>query len=74
MTLIPYSLMPITQDSDVLTKQAHADIKSGKSIFYILGKVLYLDVFNRSHSTKFCLYYNPPTSSFSNCPIYNDAD
>lgn len=44
------------------------EIQKGEERIYFFGKVTYQDVFNTTHTTTWCQFYDPPTTSF--CPVY----
>jgi hypothetical protein len=48
--------------------------RSGKRIVYLFGKITYEDVFERPHSTTFCMSLAPSLDTFVSCETYNEAD
>jgi hypothetical protein len=41
---------------------------------YFFGEILYLDVFDRPHFTRFCMRVNPDLQGSTWCDTYNEAD
>ncbi len=75
MTMLPNGLMIVHADSDEkMTTSSMDDIKSGKRLVFVFGKITYADVFNNVRTTRMCMRYRPLTNSFDNCSVYNDAD
>ena len=48
--------------------------KSGNTTLYIIGKVTYKDVYNKTHYTSFFLWYNPIENHFFSCTSNNYSD
>ena len=62
------------QDENRPTKQDIADLKSGERIFYLFGMINYSDIFDKPHSTKFCVRLMPSLDVFGSCKTYNEAN
>jgi hypothetical protein len=44
-------------------------------LFYVFGKITYVDVFNVPHWTTYCMRLQPTDPiGFSPCEVYNDAN
>jgi hypothetical protein len=56
-----------------VTEAVMENLKSGKIIVRIHGRIFYEDILGGSHWTKFC-YVMSPSFSFGACEEYNDAD
>jgi hypothetical protein len=52
--------------------QAPKDVESGKTKFSIRGTVTYTDVFQESHTTEVCNFYNPEFKAFKFCDSGNE--
>jgi|GEM_PF-1407628 len=42
--------------------------------FYVFGYIEYIDIFQKTHWTKFCVYNVPGTDRWTYCPTFNDAN
>ena len=66
--------VPTDPNTDVADTFHTGLLTSGKSIFYIYGKISYSDVFNKPHTTRFCSYVDKDLESLTMCNTYNDAN
>jgi hypothetical protein len=49
------------------------DIQSGGIKLYLFGRITYMDIFDQSHETLWCLEYRPETNSFAYTRFHNSA-
>jgi hypothetical protein len=72
--LLPNSKTRLAADRPI-TKKDIDNLKGGKSVLYVFGKIIYEDVFShKEHHTTFCQYMWPNLTTMVNCSKYNDAD
>lgn len=60
--------------SDILTKEHVANLRSGKMVYHVYGRVTYEDVFGCAHWTKFASSLNLSTSMYEADHDCNEAD
>jgi hypothetical protein len=58
---------------DLITRN-YLLFKERSKYLLIFGQATYLDIDNRQHATKFCLYFVPEVTRFGNCARGNDMD
>ena len=66
--------LPITPFDIIITKEMINEIRSGKIVLYIYGKITYEDIFGRGHRTTFCHFIDKDMKAIANCDTYNDAN
>ncbi|MEW6600932.1 MAG: hypothetical protein AB1499_08170 [Nitrospirota bacterium] len=67
-------IAPPIPEEGVINEADIANITNSRQILYIAGKITYEDVFNRQHSTFFCMYLTPTLTNFSHCNGHNEAN
>jgi hypothetical protein len=50
------------------------ELRSGRSIFYVYGRIDYQDVFHDIHKTTFCVFVTKDLTQLRSCGFYNYAD
>lgn len=63
-----------TAPGDPLPQLAIDDIKSGKTVMRLHGRIHYDDVFGQKHQTTFCFILKPDLATTQWCSDYNEAD
>lgn len=64
----------IPSSVETLTKSNIENVRNGRSIFYLTGRITYEDAFNRPHFTNICMQLIPNLTGFTACPFYNEAN
>lgn len=59
---------------DAMDEKLIRQIKEREILVYLVGSLSYRDVFENSHTTVFCLRYEPRGNGFDHCEKYNTAD
>src|SRR5262245_17921938 len=57
-----------------LDKAVVDDIESDKVKLFVYGQILYRDIFDVAHWTKFCCRYRPHDQKYEATERFNDAD
>ena len=48
--------------------------RTGENVLYLYGRITYDDVFDKPHSTTFCMRLLRDLTAFTDCDTYNDAN
>lgn len=56
------------------SKNQIESLSRGERVIHLFGKIIYEDVFDQQHFTKFCMFLHQDLASFSGCPYYNETD
>lgn len=74
-TVFPGSISSITASTkEAVDEKEIRQIKEKAILVYLVGSISYRDVFEQSHTTSFCLRYEPRGNGFDHCEKYNTAD
>ena len=61
---------PVTLNTQIIDA-----LKKREVVFYVFGRVEYLDVSKiKTRHTRFCFWLTPDLDSMSSCDTYNEAD
>jgi hypothetical protein len=72
-TIFPNGQLMLISVPVPLTKQYLDLVTSGQAVLYVYGELTYNDVFNRTHHTHFCSFYDKSLKP-GVCNTYNDVD
>jgi hypothetical protein len=72
-TILPNGELTLVSSPYPLRKQSLDYVTSGKALLYVYGELAYDDVFNKTHHTHFCTFYDQ-TLKPGVCNTYNDVD
>lgn len=72
-TIFPDGQLMLISVPTPLPKEYLNLVVSGKAVLYVYGELIYDDIFNQTHHTHFCTFYD---QSFKpgTCSTYNDVD
>lgn len=63
----------IAQGGKELSATLVQEINGGKVFLFVWGAALYKDGLGKSHTLRFCLFYDPKEDNFVACPTFNDT-
>jgi len=64
----------VSPQTEVMGNIALQAYKSGSSVLYVFGEIVYPDVFKKIHTTRFCVYLVPNLAGFTDCDTYNEIN
>ncbi len=66
--------LPASLGTTRLNDAAITKLSNGESTMYVFGEITYKDVFDKFHSTRFCMFVFRDLKTLNSCDKYNEAN